>query len=159
MDVCTVQLQCEGGVSGYHTRGGRDAMSRRALDQSSYWWDMRSGRRCRKPTLFFFLWSSRESLSSASSPCRSETCFSFSDNLTDDSITTHYKHYYVAKCPSKWKRTWKICILYVIIQYAILLTQSEALGLALLYGTAIWGGEQDSIKTRTEWEFYLLWPT
>lgn len=34
-----------------------------------------------EPTLFFFLWSSSESLSSASSACRSEACFSFSDNL------------------------------------------------------------------------------
>lgn len=58
---------------------------------------------CRKPTLFFFLWSSMESLSSASSPCRSETCISFSDNLVDDSRTTCYESNYKARSPWNYK--------------------------------------------------------
>lgn len=53
-----------------------------------------SGNRCGKPTLFFFLWSSTESLSSASSASRSETCLSFSVNLTNNNITTHCESLY-----------------------------------------------------------------
>lgn len=44
-------------------------------------WDIK-----KKPTSFFFLWSSRDSFISANSAWRSETWVSFSDNLTDDMI-------------------------------------------------------------------------
>lgn len=115
-----------GGVFfGVQHKRKRDVMSRRALDQSSYCCSIRLGHHCRKPTLFFFLWSSRESFSSSSSPCRSETCFSFSDNLMNNNINTHYQHYYKSHKKN------------VIIWHATLLTLLEALGLAPLCGTAV----------------------
>lgn len=112
-----------------------------------------SGQRCRKPTLFFFLWSSRESLSSASSPCRSETCFSFSDNLVGNNITTCYEHNYEAKHPweDKCVCVWNMMLLW----YSTLLTLWEALDLALLCLTAV-GEEKHLIKSTLEWEFNVI---
>lgn len=61
-----------------------------------------SGQDCRKPTLFFFLWSSRESLISASSLCRSDTCFSLSSSLTDNT-TAHNARQHTHRSQSRHK--------------------------------------------------------
>lgn len=102
--VCNYS-ECEGSVLGYHTREGCDVSQGFRPERLLVLYS--SGCRCRKPTLFFFLWSSRESRSSASSPWISETCFSFSDNLINNNITIHYEHYHVVKSPLKWKRVKK----------------------------------------------------
>lgn len=113
--VCSVWLQCEGSVFVCHTREvEREMMSRRARSEQLL--ELYSSvHHCRKPTLFFFLWRSRESLSSASSPCRSETCLSFSDNLTDKN--TCYDHNYVFKGAVKRNCVQKICILWYGMQH------------------------------------------
>lgn len=81
---------------------------------------------CRKPTLFFFLWSSSEPCSSASSPCRLQSCCSFSDNLTSDRHLLEKASFRAESNREKEK----------------LLTQRGAPGSALLRGTAGWAEEE-----------------